>query len=73
MATGIIVINAARLSPYLARGRGYPVARWRGQHVGGGGVRTEVEIVPLRNAGGGQTGACAEARGTCGWRLKLRA
>eukprot|EP00964_Phaeocystis_antarctica_P161241 scaffold133282_cov68-Phaeocystis_antarctica.AAC.3 len=33
-----------RLSPDLALGRGHPVARWRGQHVGGGAADAEVEI-----------------------------
>eukprot|EP00964_Phaeocystis_antarctica_P016131 scaffold8923_cov67-Phaeocystis_antarctica.AAC.13 len=60
------VILATRLTPDLALGRGHPVARWRGQHVGCGASRAQVEIRAvieiLRNAGGGQTGA--EARGT---------
>eukprot|EP00964_Phaeocystis_antarctica_P021813 scaffold12111_cov66-Phaeocystis_antarctica.AAC.3 len=33
-----------RLSPDLALGRGYPVARWRGKHVGGAAAGAEVEI-----------------------------
>eukprot|EP00964_Phaeocystis_antarctica_P072930 scaffold44705_cov70-Phaeocystis_antarctica.AAC.6 len=62
LASWIRIIIAAPLSPYLALGRGHPVARWRGQHVGGGAPGAEVEIRAvldiLRNAGGGrQTGA----------------
>eukprot|EP00964_Phaeocystis_antarctica_P044203 scaffold25400_cov73-Phaeocystis_antarctica.AAC.4 len=39
-----IVALVTRLSPNLALGRGHPVARWRGQHVGGGAAVAEVEV-----------------------------
>ena len=36
--------TGTRLSPDLALDRGHPIARWRGQHVGGGASGAEVEI-----------------------------
>ena len=41
------VASVTRLSPDLAPGRGHPVARWRGQHVGCGAAGAEVEIHSL--------------------------
>ena len=75
-ANWIISYSAARLTPDLALGRGHPVARWRGQHVGCGAAGAEVEIRAildiLRNAGGGrQTGAEVSKRYR--WGLKLLA
>jgi hypothetical protein len=51
--------SGTRLSPDLALGRGHPVARWRGQHVGGDAARTEVEVSAVFcGAVGYEPGSC---------------
>eukprot|EP00964_Phaeocystis_antarctica_P002397 scaffold1237_cov67-Phaeocystis_antarctica.AAC.4 len=52
------VASVTRLAPDLAPGRGHPVARWRGQHVGGGAARIEVEILAFCGVVVHEAGRC---------------
>eukprot|EP00964_Phaeocystis_antarctica_P117226 scaffold81063_cov64-Phaeocystis_antarctica.AAC.3 len=51
-------VLGTRLSPDLALGRGHPVARWRGQRVGGGAAGAEVEICTFWGAVVHDLGSC---------------